>query len=344
MVCGDGGNLLRNQTCGLAFMYWKPLQKQKRQDTGQVSTEQKITELFLYEIQNSQNTDARLRALKILKLLNVKIDYAAFLHKIDLRKDLSLYQKLNLTELKQLCGLEYSMDSLSSFRQETMFGSVYFSDNKINPYGICNSVIQNTLTAYRIYRNDSTKNHSPILEKMRNYFFEQKSGGSWINTFESSRIIETILPDLISGEGPAKKPLLHLTGAVNKTVDEFPFETRLNAPGRLILKKTGDFPLYVSYFNRYWNPAPEVKEKDFVVHTFFENEDSSLLREGEKTKLIVKVQVLKDADYVMINIPIPAGCSYAEKNQHRGFEVHREYFRNETSIFCEKLKEGGLCL
>jgi alpha-2-macroglobulin len=53
------------------------------------------------------------------------------------------------------------------------------------------------------------------------------------------------------------------------------------------------------------------------------------------------VEVKKDAEYVMINVPIPAGCSYALKNQSRSNgEVHREYDMHEVRIYCEKLKAG----
>ena len=47
------------------------------------------------------------------------------------------------------------------------------------------------------------------------------------------------------------------------------------------------------------------------------------------------------ADYVMIEIPIPAGCSYREKpNNYWNRESHREYFKNRVAIFCEDLPIG----
>ena len=61
---------------------------------------------------------------------------------------------------------------------------------------------------------------------------------------------------------------------------------------------------------------------------------------GQETKLIAKVTVKKDVEYVMINIPIPGGCSYAEKKHNSRNECHREYFKNETTIFCDYLPKG----
>ena len=43
----------------------------------------------------------------------------------------------------------------------------------------------------------------------------------------------------------------------------------------------------------------------------------------------------------MLNVPIPAGCSYENKNQSwRNGEVHREYDYHQTTIFCKELKAG----
>jgi uncharacterized protein YfaS (alpha-2-macroglobulin family) len=56
----------------------------------------------------------------------------------------------------------------------------------------------------------------------------------------------------------------------------------------------------------------------------------------------VSVSVKAAADYVMIEIPIPAGCSYNDKAQsYQNNEVHREYFKNKVSIFCSALDAGN---
>jgi uncharacterized protein YfaS (alpha-2-macroglobulin family) len=42
----------------------------------------------------------------------------------------------------------------------------------------------------------------------------------------------------------------------------------------------------------------------------------------------------------MIEVPIPAGCGYGVKIQSYHPEVHREYFKDHTAIFCEQLNAG----
>ncbi len=67
------------------------------------------------------------------------------------------------------------------------------------------------------------------------------------------------------------------------------------------------------------------------------------------TQLIVTVKTEKKADYVMIEVPIPAGCSYGEKtsntkswwrhhNENR--EIHRESPKEKVNIFCESMPKG----
>jgi len=57
--------------------------------------------------------------------------------------------------------------------------------------------------------------------------------------------------------------------------------------------------------------------------------------------LEVAVESKSDADYVLVEIPIPAGCSYQDRNERRGpFAVHREYRRDRVAIFCDRLPAG----
>jgi uncharacterized protein YfaS (alpha-2-macroglobulin family) len=65
------------------------------------------------------------------------------------------------------------------------------------------------------------------------------------------------------------------------------------------------------------------------------------LKAGEAVVLKTKISVEADADYVLIEIPIPAGCTYREKEQaYYNNEVHREYYKNKVSIFCRSLAKG----
>ncbi len=63
---------------------------------------------------------------------------------------------------------------------------------------------------------------------------------------------------------------------------------------------------------------------------------------GEPVMMKVRVEVLKNTEYVMLELPIPAGCSYKEKPQPgTNHELHREYFEDKVSVFCERLPKGS---
>ena len=48
-----------------------------------------------------------------------------------------------------------------------------------------------------------------------------------------------------------------------------------------------------------------------------------------------------DAEYVMVEIPIPAGCSYDSKEKGDFWkETHREYYKEKVAVFCKKLRKG----
>lgn len=247
-----------------------------------------------------------------------------------------LYEKLQLMQLKQKAGMPIDMKWLLGLKNETMFGNSYWGEE--GRYFWDNS-IQNTLLAYQILKANG--NYRDELDRITRYFLEQRKSGQWRNTFESSLILETILPELMNTSSKKPQPA---TLVFNQTeqVSVFPFNKVID-PGALKLSKKGDAPVYFSAYQQFNNPKPEKVSKDFTVKTSFEQnrEPVQKLKPGTLATLRVDVNVRADADYVMIEIPIPAGCSYENKIQSFwGIETHREYFKHKTSIFCTKLKKG----
>ena len=299
----------------------------------------KISDLLVWELESPIKADNKLRALRILEVLNAKVNFPVYIERLEKTENLNLNEYFRLIELKQNYGLDPKTDTINSYRKETVFGNLYFSDDSVSRKFYMDD-LQSTLIAYRILKSDSTKNHTNELQRIRNYVFENRSRGSWRNTYESSRIIETILPDLLGSGKKLIQPELTISGAVNKTVNEFPFKAEVSSRETIQVKKKGDFPVYITAYSRFWNPKPSEKKSEFEISTRFDKSQNNILKAGEPVKMIVSVQVLKDADYLLINVPIPAGCSYGNKSGSSILEVHREYFRNETAIFCEFLRAG----
>ncbi|TKC08780.1 alpha-2-macroglobulin family protein [Pedobacter frigoris] len=246
-----------------------------------------------------------------------------------------LYEKLQIMQLKQQAGMAVDLKWLAAQRKETMFGNIYWGE-EANRFWDNN--IQNTLLAYQILKGAGE--HRDELDAIARYFLEQRKDGQWRNTFESSLILETILPELMVDDKKPEPASISLNNEGNVVV--FPFNKVID-PETMTLSKKGNAPVYFTAYQQFNNPKPEKVSKDFTVKTTLKQNgvEVKTLKAGTLTALEVEVNVRSDADYVMIEIPIPAGCSYENKIQSFwGVETHREYFKHKTSIFCAKLKAG----
>ncbi len=299
--------------------------------------EQKITEQAIWELESNTGNDQKLELLYLLRSFGAKFKYEAYLPFIEKDTTLSVFNRFRLMELQQLCGLEWNRDTLNHYRQETLFGNVYFLDDG-SRYSPDRSKLQLTLAAYRLLQRDSLPDKA-LLGRIRNYLLEQRSNGQWNNTYESAQIISAILPDLKTKGDTLLQPVLNLSGAVASEVKMFPYEV-VFAPGKpLNVSKTGNFPVYFTAYQRYWDTAPRETSENFRIRSAFAS-GGDWLRAGKPETLVVTVDVNKDARYVMIEVPIPAACSYESKESSFSGEVHREYFRHKTAIFCENLRPG----
>ncbi|WP_207425038.1 carboxypeptidase-like regulatory domain-containing protein [Pedobacter sp. SYSU D00535] len=304
---------------------------------------QELKDYLTYQLSSAKGMD-KLDVMLMLEKLGSAVDYRSHiaLYERELKQATlkpGLYNQFKLLAMKQKAGMTISIDSLLQHRRQTMFGSLYFGNDS---YRLFDNSIQTTILAYQIIKADGRQ--PDLLRKMRNYFLEQRRDGQWRNTYESSLILETILPDLLKGGSQPAAPSVRLSGALEETVSTFPYSRELQAGAKLTVEKQGDLPIYITGYQQYWNAVPEKVSKDFRVDTrFIDNKGAVLskLKGGVPVILTAQVQVKADADYVMIEIPIPAGCSYEEKEQSwRGLEIHREYFKHKVSIFCRKLKQG----
>ncbi|WP_172826903.1 alpha-2-macroglobulin family protein [Flammeovirga sp. SJP92] len=303
-------------------------------------------ERLLVSFQSDTLSTQKLKTLQLVYALDPQGNYQKQVHDLDKIKTFTFYEQLQLMRMKQKAGLSIEMDSIKRYRQETMFGNIYFENEEKGRVGvwsnrITDNALQNTLLVYQIYRDDSLYHNENEMRKMRNYLLEKRKAGYWNNTYTSSKVIETILPDVIKHNGQATSSTLILSGSKNGTITQFPLELDLQKGEELTISKKGDFPIYLTQYSNYWESSPLEKSDHFEVNTYFEDQNTQTLKSGEKINLVVEVDVKKNADYVMVNVPIPAGCSYASKKQGLYYEVHREYFKNEVAIFCKKLNKGN---
>lgn len=268
-----------------------------------------------------------LGCVMLLAKLKAKVDFSTMTGEIRVYNG---DDSLRLLTIKQLAGLPVNLQPILAGKQTTTFGNAYWGQYT---YSLFYSSIQQTLMVYKLLRKEG--GHEDLLQKIRGYFLEERRSGQWRNTYESSEILATILPDLLKAEGMGKATL-----AVNgSTVSNFPFDTTITQSGGITFIKKGGMPVYLTATQEYWDASPASLFKTFEVKSRL---NEAVLTTGKPVTLTVEVYAKSDADYVMVEVPIPAGCSYASKPQSSwlGNEVHREYEKEMVSIFCNKLTRG----
>ncbi len=283
-----------------------------------------------------QNIDKDVCILKMLKMFNCAVDYKTYINELDTVKHKSFDIQLSLIELRQSCKIPYDTTLLSKHKQQTIFGNTFYREENKN-HSLMSNDIMNTLSVYRILRH-AGENDS-VLNKIRRFFMETKQSYSWWNTYESAQILETILPDILKMKTSPGKSSLMFLGDINKTITEFPYTLKVNADQKITITKRGQGVVFLTAYQHAWNANPKPKSGDFVIETRF-NSGNLCFYAGKPVKLIVNLELKKDAEYVMLNIPVPAGFSYENKNQGNRWNEYREYYKNMTNIYFQKLQKG----
>ncbi|MBX2927734.1 MAG: carboxypeptidase-like regulatory domain-containing protein [Saprospiraceae bacterium] len=296
-----------------------------------------FAEEAVWELESTTSNARKLEVLQLMSSFEIPIDYKAYLPFIEKDSTLHPLDRFRLIGLQQLHGLPWQRDSLMAYRQETLFGNVFFSatESELHP---SQGTLQLTPAAYRILQRDTTAAPDE-LRRIRNYLLEQRGAGVWLNTYQTAQIVDLLTADLKKTGADWQPPALQLSGAAQREVSQFPFELRLPPGDTLRVQKTGDYPVYFTAYQRYWDEDARASGEHFEVKSFFAG-GSDTLQAGKPERLVVEVTAAKAAQYVLIEIPIPGSCSYESKKQYYRGEVHREYFRHKTAIFCERLGIG----
>ncbi|MCD8079873.1 MAG: carboxypeptidase-like regulatory domain-containing protein [Bacteroides sp.] len=244
-------------------------------------------------------------------------------------------EKLRLLEIRQQQHVGYSADSLTRYLKKDILGRIEVEDK--SPGHRYRDKLPYHLSAYRIIRNDSTL--QDMLPSLQLSILSTKGHYGW-NTYQASSALSTVFPDLIrNGTTQEQVATLRLTGKDNQVLSAFPYHTKLTSGEQLRIEKTAGIPLF--YSEHVNKRVTEKSGKEiFNIQTRFAGGDT--LQAGREVNLSVSIEVTEDnAEYVMIEIPIPAGCSYASQSSRTHYrETYREYYKEKTVIFCEKMPAG----
>ena len=287
----------------------------------------------------------QLEILELFSSVEQRANYEGYLNGID-SLDLSLRAQYRVIKLKQEQNLEYELDSLEVHRRSTLFDGDFWGENT---FSILSEDVGLSLLAYAIYKNEGDEKR---LRTIRQFFLMRRSDLSRTygrrfgrNTYETAKILAALLPDVLEQAkgGELKANALIINGNATQRISKFPFKQVLHGESTIQVRKEGTGSLFLTAYQTFFNENPLPKRDIFDVESKLVQNDKTVkkLKQGERVELLVHVKVDKKTEYAMIEIPIPAACSYASKpNSRRGIEVHREYFKNKTAIFCRDLPEG----
>lgn len=250
---------------------------------------------------------------------------------------LSVHNKMRFVKIQLQLGIDSATywDTLLQHKKELALGGCYWGTETYNCY------TNSTATSLLAYYIAGVKHNEALKQAIIQGLLSHRTPRGWRNTFESAEILAAILPDVINERGKKIEPP-QLT--VNRqTISNLPFTITTDGTQPVTISKQGYGLVYFSAWQRYFNTRPQPASDLFAVTTHFKrgNLTPDTLITGEVTEMIVNVQVKKYAEYVKIEVPIPAGCAYYRKDGVYGYNSYREYYKNKVAIFCNMLSPGN---
>lgn len=298
---------------------------------------------FLQNHLADMDTLSRIASLATLSNAGQKAEYAFYINAIK-ADSLDYYNQFAILKIKKALNMDYKarLDTLLKKANVNERGLSWGKDS----YDWYRNQIATTLLAYQLIENDTA--YTAIKKQIVHYLLLKRNTGHYRNTAESGLVLSTLLPDLIKEQklNPKKgfESKVHISGSYTEMVDSFPKRIVLNDKAvQLNIQKEGMAPAYIAVSYEFFNPEASEKAGTFIVSSTFKDNGGTVqevLKQGESLKLIIKVEAIKDAEYVLIDVPLPAGCIPLPKSVTNPFEASRANFKDKTSIYCQRLSKG----
>ena len=242
-------------------------------------------------------------------------------------------------------GLPVSFAAIDTLRHRDLLGGEYYAVSHYHLVPLCAKIfvpqyysqIETTLLAYRLLAAmPPSVERDARMKAVERWLLRNRRASGWPNPFVSARIVDALLPSVTSSSDGYKPLSVTITsGNGEKVVTSFPVQIdSITSP--VSIRKTGASDLYVSHWQRWFDPSPVAHQAELTISTSFD----SIFTAGVDADVVVTVTASADAEYVVVRVPIPAGCSYADYQPYSYPETHRENLRHVANIYCENLPAG----
>lgn len=282
-----------------------------------------------------------LHTLRTMHLLDPQIDCHPYIDAIAAIDDDSTDTWIRCRQAAaELCGMTVDREELLALARHSFGGGLYWSDEE-KPrrwYAPDDDPVLTTLAAYRLLRDMGDSDD--CLAAIRTWLCQQRGEGQWVNTYLSSRIVETLLPDMLAIKAERGNAAIEIDG---RRYDTFPVHLTLDGEAPITVAGNGAAPIFITLYQSGWEDRPKARTEGFEVESqlFVDGRQADRLEKGVAAELRVSVEAEADAAYVMIEIPIPAGCSYLSKQRSSNpHQVWRESYKERAVVFCNRLPQG----
>ncbi len=288
----------------------------------------------------------RLRWLDLLVNLEENTNFKEWLQPLEADwVGKTIHDTLLIAKIKQAANLPFDLKELKNKMKKTLLGDYYFGKTERNRWS-SGTELETTLLAYQIFKKAG---ENKITAGMKRYVLRNRKHHYWYNTITTAKIVHSLLSEDFEVDGSLNRTAeLSIDGAAWQNITDTIFQINNISTAPISFKKKGNIPLYLTAYQEFWNDDPTPKSDVFSVVTELEQNGQVVtnLKANVKAELKVTVKLDALAEYAMIEIPIPASCSYGENatrtwwRNRLSFETHREYFKDRIAIYCRRLPAG----
>ena len=289
-------------------------------------------EVSLKKYLQTGSQGVRLDALEMLEMLgNKEIAFGSFVDSLN-QASLTLNQELRLIAIAQKRMLPNKLDSIMDLAVTDRFGGLRLGEE--HRFIADNASINSALLLSILAENNL---HMDKQRQLVSYLMRRRKVEGWRNTYENSIILGELMR-FFTNQYSAESPALQLTvNGSTRTITEFPFEQKM-AGGDFELQNTGGGQLFFTAYQEYWDPRPARNDSLIQVASAFL--DTAGLQMGKPVTLRVGINTDERLDYVMVSIPIPAGCSFTDKTPYLKGAAYTEYLYDRVNLYFERLYVG----
>lgn len=289
----------------------------------------KLSSDLIWEL--SMETDKnKILILEILKLLNnEEINYNIELSFIDF-DSLSLNQKLRVTQLSLATDSIIGLSEMLSAAKSNPFKGTWWGTDVLR--SIENNTVTNTALVLQILNDLDTL---PDLQfQATSYLVSKKGSRGYRNTYESITTINRLMKYFLKYYQNGSPQVELITNKNYLTVNDFPYSGVLG-PGNHTISNKGGGQLFFIHYKSTWNENPTKIDSLINVTTSLDS-----IKLGKSTTITVSIDTKHSLDYVMVSIPIPAGCSFQNKHGYVSGADHVEYLYDKVNLYFSYLPVG----